>query len=177
MYAQGHIDIPTGGDYFTNLARAIVGQQISVKAAQAIFARFEETTKLDLVRTALMSEADSKYIGLSGQKTSYLKNLAEHFTQDAAVFQHLDTLRDDEVIAELTKVKGIGVWSAQMFLLFTLGRDDVFAADDRGLQVAAERLYERTFTRKELTTFAEQWEPHRSAASMHLWQSLQNTPA
>ena len=92
------------------------------------------------------------------------------------MFNHLDSLGDDEVIAELTRVKGIGVWTAQMLLIFTLHRPDVFAPDDRGLQLAVEKLYERAFTRAELETFAERWSPYRSTACLHLWRSLDNEP-
>ncbi len=173
---HGHLDERERSDHFTSLARTIIGQQISVKAATTIFGRFEARTHCDPVAVASLSESDSKHIGLSGQKWSYLHNLATHFIEDSAIFDHLETLSDDDVIAELTRVKGIGVWSAQMFLMFTLGRPDVFAADDRGLQLAVEKLYERTFTRRELEQFATRWAPYRTTACLHLWRSLDNTP-
>jgi len=115
---------------------------------------------------------------LSGQKYKYIHDLAEHFVRDSMVFDHLDTLSDDDVIAELTKVKGIGVWTAQMFLMFTLVRPDVFAPDDRGLQLAIQKLYALPDVppRSELETIAEAWAPYRTVASWHLWHSLDNEP-
>ncbi|HEU0266487.1 MAG TPA: hypothetical protein VFQ70_02575, partial [Candidatus Saccharimonadaceae bacterium] len=92
---------------------------------------------------------------------------------------HLGTLSDDEVITELTRVKGIGIWTAQMFLIFTLHRPDIFAPDDRGLQVAIQTIYDlpQVPKRSELETFAEKWTPYRSTACLHLWRSLHNTPS
>lgn len=177
ILANGTIVLPPARGYYEALARAVIGQQISVKAATKIFERFEAATAMNPEKTLDLSDEQIKAIGLSGQKARYIFDLAQHFSDDSAVFAHLGSLDDAAVILELTKIKGIGLWTAQMFLLFTLHRPDVFAPDDRGLQLAVERLYERTFTRAELTTLAEAWAPHRSTASLHLWQSLENTPS
>lgn len=126
--------------------------------------------------TVALSDDQARLIGLSGRKLSYLKDLAEHFVNDSAVFNHLDGLSDDDVISELTQVKGIGVWTAQMFLIFTLHRPDVFAPDDRGLQLAIEKHYGIPASRNRLAQLAESWAPYRSTASLHLWKSLDNTP-
>lgn len=174
---HGHIESRPERSYFEALSSSIIGQQISVKAAAKIFERFRETTNLEPEAVAHLSDEQIKSIGLSGQKSRYLRDLAEHFVRDAAVFNHLESLSDDEVIAELTRIKGVGVWTAQMFLIFTLHRPDVFAPDDRGLQLAAEKLYDRTFTRSELALFSETWSPYRSTASLHLWRSLDNEPS
>jgi DNA-3-methyladenine glycosylase II len=171
---HGYIALESKSGYFEALSSAIIGQQISVKAAAKIFERFQEVTDLQPQTTAHLSDDEIKTIGLSGQKSRYLRDLAEHYVKDSAVFNHLDSLPDDEVTLELTKVKGIGVWTAQMFLIFTLHRPDVFAPDDRGLQLAAEKLYDRTFTRSELEQLAERW--YRSTACLHLWRSLDNEP-
>lgn len=173
---HGHIAMRPERDYFEALASAIVGQQISVKAAAKIFERFRDSTQLDPLKTSLLTDEQVKTIGLSGQKSRYIRDLAAHFVEDSAVFNHLDSLSDDDVIAELTRIKGIGVWTAQMFLIFTLHRPDVFAPDDRGLQLAVEKLYDRTFTRSELEDVAQKWSPYRSTASVHLWRSLDNEP-
>lgn len=173
---NGTIPLAPPREYFEALSNAIVGQQISVKAAAKIYERFQEATGLDPHAIAGLTDDDIKTIGLSGQKSRYISDLAEHFVQNSAVFNHLDSLPDDEVIAELTKVKGIGIWTAQMFLIFTLHRPDIFAPDDRGLQLAVERLYEKTLTRSELDERASQWSPYRSTACLHLWKSLNNTP-
>ncbi len=168
---------PRRGNY-ESLARSIVGQQISVKAATNIFARFEQITELRPELAVELSADQIKLIGLSGQKANYLQDLARHFVTDPGVYDHLDTLDDTAVITELTRVKGIGVWTAQMFLMFTLRRPDVFAPGDRGLQLAIERLYglPAKTSQSQLEVIAERWQPHRTTASLHLWQSLNNTP-
>lgn len=176
---NGTITHPAREDYFASLASSIIGQQISVKAAAKIAERFSETTAMNPTKAAALSMADAKTIGLSGRKYAYIRDLAEHFVKDSMVFNHLDTLGDDEVIAELTRIKGIGVWTAQMFLMFTLVRMDVFAPDDRGLQLAIQKLYglSKVPARSKLETIAARWSPYRTVASWHLWRSLENEPA
>lgn len=176
--ANGHIDLRPERNYFEALSSSIVSQQISVKAAAKIFGRFRNATNLDPARVLELSETDSKTIGLSGQKSRYIRDLAMHFVEDSAVFNHLGSLNDDEVIEELTRVKGIGVWTTQMFLIFTLHRPDIFAPDDRGLQLAIQNIYSLPAVPKrvELEAFAEKWAPYRSVACLHLWHSLDNEP-
>jgi DNA-3-methyladenine glycosylase II len=169
----------TRGDYFAALTRAIIGQQVSVAAATSIYGRFEAQTKMLPENVLQLQEEDIKTIGLSRQKATYLGDLAQHFAKDPHVYHHLQHLDDEAVIKELTAVKGIGVWTAQMFLIFTLGRPDVFPPDDLGIQRAIRQLYgwESTPSKHELTKIAENWRPYRSVASLHLWQSLHNIPA
>lgn len=174
IHAHGMIPLQPQRDYFEALASSIVSQQISVKAAAKIFERFRDATKLLPENVLALDEDGLQAVGLSGQKSRYIRDLAAHFVKDSAVFNHLGNLSDDEVIAELTKVKGIGVWTAQMFLIFTLHRPDIFAPDDRGLQLACEKLYNCTWTRSELEELALTWSPYRSTASLHLWRSLNN---
>ncbi len=166
-------------DYFFSLCRSIVGQQVSMAAASTIFGRFEEITKLDPNKVINLTDEQVKQIGLSRQKTGYLKDLAAHFAADPAVYNHLDKLPDDEVIAELTAIKGIGTWTAQMFLMFTLTRLDVFAPDDVGIQRAMMNLYgwEKLPDKQVLLENSEKWRPYRTVACWHLWRSLANTPS
>ena len=166
-------------DYFASLCRSIVGQQVSVAAASTIFARFEVATELSPQRISAASIEDLRAVGLSRQKARYLKDLAEHFVANPAVFDHLDTLPNDSVISELTAIKGIGEWTAQMFLMFTLLRLDVFAPDDVGLQRAMKQLYgwDALPTRANLIDAARKWQPYRTVACWHLWHSLDNSPA
>ncbi len=166
------------GTYFGNLARSIVSQQISVAASAAILKRLEVATALDPTRVFAFTPDELRTLGLSRGKAGYIHDLAEHFVKDAAVFDHLERLPDADVITELTRVKGIGVWTAQMFLMFTLGRLDVFAPDDVGLQRAIVRLYglESVPPKAELERLADTWRPYRTVASWHLWESLANTP-
>jgi DNA-3-methyladenine glycosylase II len=171
---------PTPGtNYFASLSRSIIGQQVSVAAARAIATRFEERTKMEPAAVAALQEEAIRAIGLSRQKASYIQDLARHFITDPAVYNHLESQSDEQVITELTAVKGIGVWTAQMFLMFTLARPDVFAPDDVGLQRAMMRLYswEVLPPKKQLVEVAEIWQPYRTVASLHLWQSLDNNPA
>lgn len=176
IITHGSIELRPERDYFEALAGSIVSQQISVKAAAKIFERFQIVTQLNPRAASLLTNEQTKIIGLSGQKARYIRDLAEHFVRDSAIFNHLDTLPDESVITELTKVKGIGVWTAQMFLIFTLHRPDVFAPDDRGLQLAAEKLYSEQLSRSELDIFAKRWSPYRSTACLHLWRLLDNAP-
>lgn len=165
-------------DYFSSLTRSIISQQVSVAAASTIARRFTEQTAMEPARTASLTEEQIKAIGLSRQKAGYIRDLAEHFIQNPAAYNRLESMSDDEVITELTAVKGIGVWTAQMFLISTLGRLDVFAPDDIGLQRAMSRLYGWATLppKKELAVIAEKWQPYRTIASLHLWYSLDNAP-
>jgi DNA-3-methyladenine glycosylase II len=165
-------------DYFEALSSSIISQQISVKAAEAIFKRFKETTKLKPAIAAKLNEEQIKAIGLSQSKARYIKDLAGHFIKDPNVYNHLERQTDEQVIAELTEIKGIGKWTAQMFLIFTLARPDVFAPDDVGLQRGMLNLYgwQTLPPRQELDKLAEKWRPYRSVASLHLWHSLDNKP-
>lgn len=166
-------------DYFASLCRSIIGQQVSVAAARAIAGRFEARTGLDPLVTAGLSDDDVKQIGLSRQKAGYLRDLGAHFAANPALYDHLEALDDEAVIRDLVAVKGVGVWTAQMFLLFTLGRPDIFAPDDVGLQKGLQKLYgwDALPPRRELAAFAERWAPYRSVMSLHLWQLLDAAPA
>lgn len=177
--AHGSLYRVRRGTYFGNLARSIIGQQVSVAAAATIFGRFEAATDLEPARVLVLTPDGLRALGLSRAKAGYIQDLAGHFVQDAAVFDHLERLPDAEIVAELTQVKGIGVWTAQMFLMFTLGRLDVFAPDDIGLQRAIVRLYQLPAlpSRSELEQFADRWRPYRTVACWHLWHSLDNAPA
>lgn len=175
---NGHLPMRPQRGYYEALARSIISQQISVKAAASISERFRQATNLQPGEMLLLTEDQTKMIGLSGQKVRYLQDLARHFIDNPAVFDHLEGLEDEAVIAELTRVKGVGMWTAQMFLMFTLRRPDVFAPGDRGLQLAIEQIYQLPANTPEsqIVAIADTWRPHRTTASLHLWQSLNNTP-
>ncbi|WP_435948939.1 DNA-3-methyladenine glycosylase family protein [Psychrobacter sp. DM8] len=152
---------------FEQLMRAIVGQQLSVAAASSIWQRLVDT---QLTTPQAILAADDELLraqGLSRQKIRYVRSLAEHDID----FKTLKTLPDEEVIKTLTTVLGIGRWTAQMYLLFSLGRADVFAVDDLAIRVSAMtplELVERP-TPKQLQTLTQEWSPYRSAASLLLW--------
>ena len=168
--------VPT--DYFIALCRSIIGQQVSTAAASAIFGRFQTATDSQPKKVLALDENRVKEIGLSRQKLSYLQDLAGHFYKNSAVYDHLGDQANEQVIDELTAIKGIGEWTAQMFLIFTLHRPDVFAPKDGGLQRAMQNLYgwETIPPAKELEALAFKWSPYRSVASLHLWHSLDNSP-
>ena len=163
--------------HFDALCRAIIGQQLSTKAAATIAGRFDAWAegcgglKPDVVLDAAVSEL--RALGLSGQKVTYIVALAEAWNTHAELHR-LEQLEDEEVIKALTAIKGIGEWTAQMFLLFTLRRPDVFAPRDLGIKKAMERLYGLSMASsdRELVAFSERWSPYRSLACRHLWQVL-----
>jgi DNA-3-methyladenine glycosylase II len=174
--ANGTVRHTPQTDYFEALCESIISQQLSVKASDTIFRRFREATGVRPERVLALDEAAQKTIGLSGQKARYLRDLAEHFVRDPQVFNHLETLDDDEVIVELTQVKGIGVWTAHMFLMFTLARPDVFAPDDLGLINAITKVYDLPSrpTKQEALAISAAWQPYRTTACFHLWRFLDN---
>jgi len=174
------IEIPEPtSDYFASLVRSIIGQQVSVAAARTIAGRFIEKTNMESVKVVALSDEELRAIGLSRQKAGYIRDLAHHFVANPDIYNHLNDLNDEDVIADLIAVKGIGAWTAQMFLMFTLCRPDVFAPDDVGLQRAMMHLYEwETLPpKKELAAASEKWRPYRTIACLHLWHSLDNNPS
>lgn len=176
---QGPIVHEPHSDYFEALCRSIIGQQVSVKAATAIFGRFKNATNLDPLIVSRLSEEELRVVGLSRQKASYLTDLGRHFAENPDVYQNLDSLSDEDVITDLIEIKGVGAWTAQMFLMFTLVRPNIFAPNDNGLQRAASTLYAQDFMRRpaDLEAFAQIWQPYRTAAAWHLWRTLDNEPA
>jgi DNA-3-methyladenine glycosylase II len=167
------------GDAFTTLARSIVGQQISVKAAQSVWEKL--SGRLSPVTPASVYHARPttlKACGLSGQKAAYLKDLASKFldgTLDATRWHALD---DEPLIAELTRVKGIGRWTAEMFLMFHLVRPDVLPLADLGLQRAMRLHYNRgrALSDARMRRIGAAWTPWRTVATWYLWRSLDPIP-
>ncbi len=175
-------DRPPPGEHYAALVRTIAGQQLSVRAAQAIWtkllARFggrppTPQEVLDSDPEELRAAA-----GLSRAKVSYLRSLAEHVLSGELELDRLDELSDDEVIAELTAVRGIGEWSAHMFLMFQLERPDVLATGDLGIRRAVQVAYglPELPAPAALAAIAETWRPHRTTACRYLWRSLDNAP-
>jgi DNA-3-methyladenine glycosylase II len=180
------VRLSSRGDGFSTLARSIVGQQISVKAADAVWARLH-------VRCADMSPegllrrriATLRACGLSERKAEYLRDLARHFADGHLVLGELAGQADAEVITRLTDIRGIGRWTAEMFLIFNLLRPDVFPADDLGLLKAISRHYLegeptagllRGAGREKVLQMGARWAPYRSVATWYLWRSLDPVP-
>jgi DNA-3-methyladenine glycosylase II len=162
---------------FVALAYAIASQQLSVKAANTIFGRFCDLFPdrvPDPGRLINMDADTIRAVGLSRPKASFLKDLAGHVVEQRLPLDSLHTLSDDEVFRILTAVKGIGPWTAEIFLMFRLGRLDVFPVDDLGLVKAVHRMYglRKRPSRERLMKIAEPWRPYRSVAAWYLWRSL-----
>jgi DNA-3-methyladenine glycosylase II len=170
------------GDHYAALVRSIVGQQLSVRAARAIHGRLLEHFDGHEPTPEQILAADAEELraaaGLSRAKVAFLRSLAEHVESGELELDRLDDLPEDEVIEELVAVKGIGEWSAHMFLMFQLRRPDVLATGDLGIRRAVQRAYglEELPSADELRALAEPWRPYRTAACLLLWHSLDNAP-
>jgi DNA-3-methyladenine glycosylase II len=168
-------------DAYGALIRSIVGQQLSTKAARTIYERLTDQFGGHTPTPRELLEADPEEVraaGLSRPKVSYLRDLAEHVEDGELDLEHLAELPDDEVIAQLTAIKGLGVWTAHMFLIFHLGRPDVLPVGDLGIRRAAQIAYglDDLPEAAELEGLAEAWRPYRSLACLYLWRSLDNAP-
>lgn len=165
-----------GPPEFHSLAEAIVYQQLNGKAAETIFKRFSALAGEPLTPEGILNLSDEELrgVGLSKQKSAYLKDLAEKTAAGLLDFSRLLELPDHEVIDHLTQVKGIGVWTAQMFLMFTLKRPDVLPTGDYGVQAAIKKHYRKRALPKPqvMEKIARPWAPYRSIACWYLWRSL-----
>jgi DNA-3-methyladenine glycosylase II len=187
----GKIDIATRlrrrkeerpADAYGALLRAIVGQQLSTKAARTIYLRvldlFGGTTPTP-EQLLEASEEDLRACGLSGRKTEYVRDLAAHVLSGELELDRLTALEDEEVIEEIVAVRGLGRWTAEMFLLFHLQRPDVLSGGDLGIRKAIQVEYglEEMPTPTRVIEIGEPWRPHRSLASLYLWESLAAVPS
>ncbi len=167
------------GDPFQTLARSIVGQQISVKAAQAVWQRLAAAVP-QMTPQALLARDRSRLraCGLSQRKVEYVTDLALRFRDGAIHVARWPAMSDEEVIAELVGVRGIGRWTAEMFLIFNLMRPDVLPVDDLGLQRAISLSYRagRAVSEAAIRRIARAWQPWRSVATWYLWRSLDPVP-
>lgn len=169
-------------EHYAALVRSIVGQQLSTRAARAIHARLTDHFGGRAPTPGEVLAADAEELraaaGLSRAKVGFLRSLAEHVQSGELELDRLDRLPDEEVIAELVAVKGLGVWTAHMFLIFQLARPDVLAVGDLGVRRAIERAYglEGLPGAAEIEELARPWAPQRSLACRYLWRSLAATP-
>jgi DNA-3-methyladenine glycosylase II len=169
------------GDAYGALLRSIVGQQLSTKAASTIYGRMLELFGGHAPTPRQLLEVDPELIraaGLSRPKIQYLRDLAVHVENEELELERLDDLPDEEVIEQLTAVKGIGEWSAHMFLMFHLGRPDVLPVGDQGIRNAVRTQYglRKVPDAKRLEKIAKPWRPYRTLACLYLWSSLDNKP-
>ncbi len=170
------VEFSTLDDHFLAFVQAIVGQQLSGKVAQSIYRRLEALFA-GVVTPAKILGAERETLrqtGLSERKAEYLRSLAGLTEAGTIDFANMPAMSDHEILATMTKVKGIGRWSVEMFLLFSLGRRDVFPAGDLGIRYALRDLYGRDFSEKEALALSEKWRPHRSLVTHYLWHYREN---
>jgi DNA-3-methyladenine glycosylase II len=170
----GPVNYPLRPGTYDVLVHSIISQQVSNKAAATIYNKLLVLLSGNILPEhvlALPPEA-MQSLGISRQKQSYIYHLSECFISDKSRFTKLTSMSDHEVISLLTRIKGIGVWTAQMYLIFSLGRPDVFPADDLGVKMAIQRLMNLPAppVRSEILQISERWKPWRSAAAWYLWQ-------
>lgn len=170
----------TRGDHFTTLARAIVGQQLSTKAAETIWKRVlalhgngRHIRPADLLA---LSDTALRGAGMSNAKVAYVKDLAAKVASEELKLNRLSRLSDEDIVDALTSIKGIGRWTVEMFLIFKLGRPDVWPIGDLGIRNAVVRAYGIDPTKANLVAVGEPWRPWRSVASWYLWRTLANEP-
>lgn len=178
VFARVHAPLRPGrSDPYRALLRSIISQQLSVKAAATIHQRFLDLFpggNPDPTRLRKQSEAALRGAGLSRQKVGYLRNVAAFSMEEGISHAQLKQLSDEEIITHLTQIKGVGRWTVEMLLLFSLDRPDVFPVDDLGIQNAMRKLYrlrtEGPVFRRRLMTISRRWSPHRSTATKLLWK-------
>jgi len=162
---------------FQALARAIVFQQLSTKAARTIYDRLEQAAGGAITPESIqnLSVGEMRRAGLSKQKIGYIRDLAEHAVSGKIDFVRLHSISDEEVITALTDIKGIGEWTAHMFLIFSLRRPNVLALGDLGVRTAVQRAYRKRKlpTPKQMQQIARNWHPYCSVACWYLWRSLE----
>ena len=170
-------------DYYRELVESIIGQQLSIKAAAAIEARFVAMFEGEFPtpeQILTKSDEDLRAIGFSYAKARYVRDLAVHVLDGSVSFANLNMLSNDEIVGEFTKVKGIGEWTMHMFLMFCMGRSDVLPVGDLGIKNGIRALYgfEAIPTPDVIRQIADdnQWHPYESIASWYVWQSLKNAP-
>jgi len=166
-------------DPFLTLSRSIVGQQISVKAAQSVWDRLEIKIKKVSPQNIKKIHSNSlKSVGLSRQKVQYLKNLSDAFIKNKIKIKLWSKMNDEEIIQDLIQIKGIGRWTAEMFLIFNLCRADIFPLDDIGMIRGLCKIYNLNYplNKSEVLKIGNKWKPYRSIATWYLWRSLDPIP-
>ena len=164
-------------DYLAALCREVINQQLSDKVARVIVLRFDLLfgKRINAAKILKMSDQKLRAVGISNAKVSYIKNIARAFLKKPSMFDELHKLPDDQVVARLTSIKGVGPWTAEMFLIFTLDREDVFSFGDLGLKKAFAKLYGfENPQAKDIEKVVSKWSPFKSYGAMALWRSVDN---
>ncbi len=173
----GPIPKAKGNDLYLSLQQSIVSQQLSVKAADTIWGRFEKLFPKNYPHPELVLKAaveTMRAAGLSYQKAGYIQNIARFSLEESLDYKKLKKLEDEELITYLTQIKGVGRWTTEMVLMFTLGRENIFPADDLGIQTAMRKLYnireEKKEFKEKMLKIASRWAPYRTLACRYLWR-------
>jgi DNA-3-methyladenine glycosylase II len=176
---HGAIKLEKRKDYFNILVLSIANQQLSGKAAATIYNRLKDLCdgRVTPYKISKLSASKIRKAGFSYPKVSYIKDLSKKFVKNEVNPHKFHFQTDEEVLNELVKIKGIGRWTAEMFLMFSLGREDVFPADDLGIKKAVKKIYGlNDLSGKNLDKFSKRWSPYRSYASLYLWKSTEIKP-
>jgi DNA-3-methyladenine glycosylase II len=175
--AKGAFTLKPSADYFKDLISTIIAQQLSWKVYSVIEKRLFDKLSHSFSPEDVIALPDEEYrsCGISGSKTSYIKNVANHFKENPEFFRNINKYSDEEIIKGLTGIKGIGVWSAQMFLIFNLRRLNVFPLKDGGIRGAMKKLYKfkKEPTDKQLNKIAAKWGDYKTIATWYLWKYLE----
>lgn len=181
---HGPLEIGKRNKVYLRLCRSIMSQQLSVKVAEVIYNRFlavygnKEPTAQQILGTEITV---LRGIGLSNAKAQYIQHVCRFFIDEKITDKRLHAMADEELIAYLTQIKGVGRWTTEMLLMFTLGREDIFAVDDLGIQQAMIHLYgldpkDKKQLKKDLLRISQKWSPYRTYACMYLWRHKDNAP-
>lgn len=162
---------------FEDLIETIISQQLSIKAADSIYNRFKKLFPLSTFPTPeqvlAIDHETLRSIGVSHSKANYIHNVAQAFVDKTIESEKIKMMADEEIIEQLIQIKGVGKWTAEMILIFTLNRPDVFSVGDLGLRNAIKNLYQLS-EKEDILNLVETWSPHKSLASWYLWRSLEN---
>jgi DNA-3-methyladenine glycosylase II len=168
---HGEVTLDPADDLFERMVASIVNQQLATDAAASIRERLYDAVEIEPSAILAADESTLRDAGLSRQKADYVRNVARAFAEHGYSHEYFADMDDEAVVAELTEITGVGVWTAKMQLLFSLARPDVFPVEDLGIRRAMESIYGDDLTREEMVEIAERWRPYRSYASLYLWRS------
>lgn len=170
---HGQLTIEPATDLFERLVVSLIRQQVSMEAAAAIRKRLFDAVEITPEAVCAADDYLLMDAGLSAAKATYLNHVGQAFLDNGYDHEYFATMTDEAVLAEMTSITGIGPWTAKMFLLFGLGRPDVFPIEDLGIRRGMEVVYETDLTRAEMCEYARAWQPYRSYASLYLWRAYE----
>jgi DNA-3-methyladenine glycosylase II len=177
--AQGYLQLKKQKNIFLYLCASIISQQLSVRVAEVIYKRFTNLFNQEPDANSVLALPTEKLrsIGLSGSKTAYIQNVSRFELEYGMQAKKLNKMSNEEVIIYLTQIKGVGRWTAEMLLMFALAREDVFAADDLGIQLAMSKLYklnssDKKQVKNQIIAISNNWIPYRTYACLHLWKFM-----